>query len=109
MLLWQSATVWANYGGNWTALFCTGARQRIPPELRGESIYTFANSYGYHYIAHDPFLRRNLAQYLDEPGLRYRRMLAPLLAWLFAGGADRFLHPGFYAIVLTAIGLGLTG
>lgn len=111
VLIWQTATVWANYQGNWTALFCTGALKRIPPELQAERIYTFPNSNGYdgqfyHCIAHDPFLRRNLHKYIDEPGLRYRRILVPLLAWVLAAGQDKFVHIGFYTVILTAVFLG---
>lgn len=29
-LAWQTATVYRNYGGNWTALFCIGGSDRIP-------------------------------------------------------------------------------
>jgi len=110
-LLWQTATVQANYRGNWTALFCTGALQRVPPELKAEPIYTFPNSYGYdgqfyHYVAHDPFRQRDLYRYIDQPGLRYRRILVPLLAWALAGGRDNFIHFGFYAVVLSSILLG---
>ena len=84
--LWQWATVTANYGGNWTALFCTGATQRQPPLVVSENIYLFANSPGfdgqmYHYIAHDPLMRSDLRRYIDDPRLRYRRILIPLLAY----------------------------
>ena len=111
VLLWQTATVRANYRGDWTALFCTGALQQFPPELKAEGIYTFSNSYGYdgqfyHYIAHDPFRKRDLYRYIDEPGLRYRRILVPLLAWTMAGGRDHFIHFGFYAVILSSILLG---
>lgn len=111
VLLWQTATVRANYGGNWTAFFCAGALQHFPPELRAESIYTFADSYGYdgqfyHYIAHDPFRQSDLYKYIDEPGLRYRRILVPLLAWALASGHDNLIHLGFYTVVLTSILLG---
>jgi len=41
-------TVHFSYGGNWTALYCTGALFKPPPdELRPEHIYIFANSNGY--------------------------------------------------------------
>ena len=46
-LAWQSLTVHYNYGGNWSALFCTGSQRRIPPALAQEDIYTFADSTGY--------------------------------------------------------------
>ena len=30
-----------NYGGNWTALFCTGEKVPVPPQLEAEGIYLF--------------------------------------------------------------------
>ena len=48
LALWQALTVHFSYGGNWTALYCTGALFKPPPdELRPEHIYIFANSNGY--------------------------------------------------------------
>src|SRR5271165_6866236 len=91
-LLWQWATVTVNYGGNWTALFETGALANVPASLGNENIYRFRASAGfdgqaYHYIAHDPFLRHaDLRAAVDEPRLRYRRILVPGLAWLLAAG-----------------------
>jgi hypothetical protein len=110
-LAWQGITVHFNYGGNWTALFCTGAELRQPPELAHERIYLFPSSTGYdgqyyHYQAHDPFLRRGLSEYVDSPRLRYRRMLVPTAAWLLAGGQDRWIDPAFIAVILAFVFLG---
>jgi len=110
-LAWQGITVHFNYGGNWTALFCTGAELRQPPELAHERIYLFPNSTGYdgqyyYYQAHDPFLRRGLSEYVDSPRLRYRRMLVPTAAWLLAGGQDRWIDPAFIAVILAFVFLG---
>src|ERR1700682_5018237 len=85
--LWMSLTVHYNYQGNWTALFCIGERFPTPPILRSsEHLYVFKNSAGYdgqfyHDLAHDPFLRRGSASFIDAPRLRARRILVPLLAW----------------------------
>lgn len=110
-LAWQALTVRYNYGGNWTALFCTGGAQTVPPQLARERIYTFANSTGYdgqfyHYMAHDPFLRKGLSRYFDAPRLRYRRILVPALAYLLAAGQDRFVDGAFFGVILLAVFLG---
>ncbi|MCP5118747.1 MAG: hypothetical protein GY953_48670, partial [bacterium] len=39
-LLAQALLVHHLYGGNWSALFVTGARWKIPPGLAHENIYT---------------------------------------------------------------------
>ncbi|MGB9604594.1 MAG: AZOBR_p60025 family cell surface glycopolymer formation protein [Bryobacteraceae bacterium] len=103
----QALTVWANYGGNWTGLFCTGSRLPIPPALSSERIYVFQDSEGYdgqfyHYIAHDPFLQHGFARHIDAPRLRYRRILVPLLAWLF-GGFGRWVHAAYIAVNLAFV------
>jgi hypothetical protein len=110
-LAWQVLTVRYNYQGNWTALFCTGAQARVPPQLAGEGIYTFANSTGYdgqfyHYVAHDPLLQRGLDKYMDAPRLRYRRILVPGLARLAAFGQDRWVDPAFISVILLSVFLG---
>src|SRR5438105_15265906 len=74
---WQALTVHYNYGGNWTGLFCTGARFIAPPAaLDSEHIYRFRNADGYdgqmyHYMAHDPFLTRGFQSAMDSPRVRY--------------------------------------
>jgi len=102
---WQGLTVRYNYGGNWTALYCTGAKFAAPPaELRSERIYRFPDSFGYdgqsyHYMAHDPFLKRGFQASMDAPRFRYRRILVPLSAWLVAGGQDGYVDRGYLAVV----------
>lgn len=102
----------ANYGGNWTALFCTGGRQRLPPLVVSENIYLFTDSTGfdgqfYHYIAHDPFLQSDLKDYVDNPRYRYRRLLVPLLAYALAWGHSAFIDRTYALVCLLSIGLGL--
>ena len=109
---WQWATVRANYGGNWTALYCTGALQRQPPLNRFEHVYVFADSTGYdgqfyHYIAHDPFLRSDLQRYIDSPRLRYRRILIPVLAYALASGHAEWVDRAYELIFLVTVGLGV--
>ena len=111
VLGWQALTATANYHGNWTAFFCTGSLREIPPQLKAESIYTFPGSRGYdgqfyHYMAHDPFRQRNFARYIDEPGLRYRRILVPLMAWTIAAGRDQLVDFAYYTVVLASVFLG---
>ncbi len=106
VLCWQSTTVRVNYGGNWTALYCTGARLGVPATLATEHIYQFPDSYGYdgqmyHYVAHDPLIRNpDLKAYVDMPRLRYRRILAPGLAYLLAAGRTNRVDPAYYALIL---------
>ncbi len=108
---WQAATVKANYGGNWTALFSTSGLSAVPPELSSENIYQFPNSTGYdgqfyHYVAHDPLCRRNFAPYMDSPQWRYRRILLPAVAHLLAGGRGRFVDAAYFVVILFFVLLG---
>lgn len=109
---WQWATVTSNYGGNWTALYCTGGLQRLPPLVASEHVYVFANSTGYdgqfyHYIAHDPFLRSDLKTHVDDPRERYRRILVPLAAYTLALGRQQWIDPAYELVMLLAIGVGV--
>ncbi len=111
VLGWQFLTVRSNYGGHWTALFCTGARLPQPPGLACGAIYTFANSHGYdgqfyHYIAHDPFFQQGFSEYIDAPALRCRRLLVPCLAWLLAAGRPRRIDAAYVAVVAGFVFLG---
>jgi hypothetical protein len=112
VILWQWITVTVNYGGNWTGIYCTGALSLPPPpELAREHIYRFADSYGYdgqfyHYMAHDPFLGRGFSAHIDAPGMRYRRILIPLMAYLVAFGQDRWIDAGYIVVVVGFAGLG---
>ncbi len=108
---WQALTVHYNYGGNWTALFCTGEKVPVPPQLAGEGIYLFRGRIGYdgqfyHYMAHDPFLQKGFAQYQDAARLRYRRILVPAAAYLLAGGKDRFVDTALFGVIWISIFLG---
>ena len=111
LLVWLPLTVRCNYGGNWSALFCSGAKLKAPPELEAGT-YTFANSYGYdgqyyRYIAHDPFFRKGYARYIDSPHFRYRRGLVPLLAWTLALGRPGWIDRTLIAVVLASIAAGV--
>ena len=109
--LWQWLTVSANYKGNWTAFYYTGAELHQPPDLAKENIYTFKKTEGYdgqmyHYIAHDPFFRRGFSGYIDSPRMRYRRILVPLSAYLLALGRDQWIDHAYVAVIFLSIFLG---
>jgi hypothetical protein len=111
--LWQLATVHFNYGGDWTALFNTAPGWPRPQFLASETLYTFpAGSLGYdgqmyHFIAHDPLMRRGGAAAMDDPALRYRRILVPALAWTLALGRDSAVHAAYVAVILGFVFLGV--
>jgi hypothetical protein len=102
ILAWQSLTVHANYAGNWTGLFRIGWATRLPDRLvRGVPLSHHPDGYdGQHYrvLAHDPFLRREVDS-LDNPELRARRILVPLLAWVAAGGRQSAVDPAYVLVI----------
>jgi hypothetical protein len=111
VLSWQGLTVWRNYGGNWSALFCTGVKFPVPPALADENIYRFRRSNGwdgqfYHYIAHDPFLADGMWHYIDIPRLRYRRILIPASAYVLALGRAAHIDTAYRAVILLFFALG---
>jgi hypothetical protein len=111
VLAWQAATVHFNYGGNWTALFCTGQKSAPPPEL-ASGTYLFPDSSGYdgqyyRYVAHDPWFQKGWQRYQDSVKIRYRRMLLPALAWLSAGGQAPFIDRAYIAWVLISVAAGI--
>lgn len=114
VLAWQAATVHFNAGGNWTALYYTGDASSIPPYLAREDIYQFRGNTGYdgqfyHYLAHDPVLRRGTGKYLDNPPLRWRRILVPGLAHALALGSDDYVDSLYFTVVLLFVFLGSFG
>jgi hypothetical protein len=109
VLAWQSLTVHINYGGNWTALFCSGDRWPPPAELSGT--YVFPNSTGYdgqfyRYVAHDPWIRKGWDGHFDVPAMRRARILLPATAWLLAFGQDRLVDAAYISAVLLCVFLG---
>jgi hypothetical protein len=108
--IWQAATVYRNYHGNWTALFCVGALSNFP-DLPGENVYRFANSQGfdgqfYYLVAHNPSPPGALAASIDSPDLRYERILVPLLAYAGALGNPKAIAFSFVAVNLFFLFLG---
>ncbi|MGA2268883.1 MAG: hypothetical protein ABSH44_10490 [Bryobacteraceae bacterium] len=110
-LAWQFLIVHSRYGGNWTALFCTGSNYPVPPALASERVYVFPNSGGYdgqmyHYVAHDPLIRTDIRRYLDVPRRRYRRILLPAMAFLLASGRQAWIDPAYIGANLLFLFLG---
>lgn len=113
VLAWQALTVRANYAGNWTGLFRTGHAGALPLRL-ASGTFRNANPFGYdgqyyRMLAHDPFLRRETASYLDSPLLRSRRILVPLAAWALAGGRDGWIDGAYVLVVAACVFLGVFG
>lgn len=108
-LAWQCLTIRYNREGNWTALYCTGSAIPVPAALEHEGVYLFPGTgfdgQFYHYIAHDPLLRHGLARSVDDPRLRYRRILVPALAFAFALGRSAAVDGAYLAVIaLTTLG-----
>lgn len=61
----------------------------------------------YHYIAHDPFLRTDLKDYIDDPRMRYHRILIPLLAYVLAWGRSPLIDPACEVVCLLSVALGV--
>jgi len=104
---WQWTTIHANYGGNWTALFCT-AEDRTMPVAIDQGTFRFAGSTGYdgqmyRLVAHDPWFQKGYDRYADDAGLRYRRILVPALAWALAGGQAAWIDTAYFAVILFCV------
>ncbi len=102
LLLWQFLTVHYNRAGNWTALFLTGERYTVPPQLAtGTYRFPGAGYDGemYRAVAHDLFMRRGYARYVDVPAERYRRLLVPALAYLLVAGREDWIDASYIAVI----------
>jgi len=101
-LLWQFLTVHYNRGGNWNALFLTGDRYAIPPDL-APTTYKFPgrgfDGEMYRYVAHDLFTRNGYVKYVDGPAQRYHRILVPALAYLLVGGHQPWIDASYITVV----------
>jgi hypothetical protein len=112
VFVWQSCHVRFNYGGEWNALFLSGERFAIPASLAAEEIPQLADSDGYdgqfyHYIAHDPLMSKGLARYVDDPGLRWRRILVPGLAALLSAGHPSWVDTAYILVIYVFVGAGV--
>jgi hypothetical protein len=111
VLLWQFWAVDRKFADNWTALYYTGDYTQAPPALGDEDIYRFHGSAGfdgqfYHFIAHDPWMRQGSERYVDNPRLRWRRILLPALAWGFALGNGEFVDSAYFGWIAAFTFLG---
>jgi hypothetical protein len=111
VLMWQAATVHFNYGGNWSGLYSIGNRWPLPPALSTEQNLILPNP-GYDgafylLVAHDPWLTRGFSKFVDNPNLRWRRMLVPVLAHIAAFGSDRRIHACYIVVNLLFIFAGV--
>lgn len=107
---WLAAIVKASYGGNWTGLFCVGRQHALPPVPEFAGVYQQVRGQGFdgqHYLiaAHDPFLQKGYWEYFDWTGLRYLRILEPLLAW----SLPLQVPFAFILVHLLFLGLGAAG
>lgn len=111
VFLWTALRIHYVFGGNWSALFCTGAESPVPPELEAGT-YRFPGADGYdgqmyRYLAHDPFLVKGYTRYMDGPDVRVRRILVPLAAWLAGLGQRAWIDRAYVAVEMVFLALGV--
>jgi hypothetical protein len=105
-LAWQALVVYGNCNGNWTAVFHSGRDFPPPPALKASTYQHPGSGYDaqfYRYAAHDPLLRLGYQNYMDEPRLRYQRILIPALASLAGSRTDA----AYLALILLTTGAGV--
>ncbi len=106
---WLGINVAFNYGGHISGLFWTGSGASLPPELSHTQRVGDPVGYDgmyYRLIAHDPLIRRGFSVYVDNPRLRWRRILVPGLAALLTAGSDRYVDFAYVAIEMGFVFLG---
>jgi hypothetical protein len=110
VLVWTAARIHYAFDGNWTAAFVAGKSFRLPPDLDAGTYRFEGTGYDgqfYRYLAHDPFLRKGYALYVDAPQLRFRRLLVPLAAWLLGLGQRRWIDGAYIAVEMLFLALGV--
>ncbi len=100
-----------HFHGDPTGLFYTGQQTMIPDSL-GETVYRAPDAAGfdgqyYHLIAHDPFLQKGYSASVDNPRLRWRRILVPLAAFVLALGRPGGIDVAFFAVTAAFVFLGV--
>jgi hypothetical protein len=60
----------------------------------------------YRIVAHDPFLARGYARYVDGPAQRYHRILVPALAYWLAFGKQSWIDISYIAVIAGFVFLG---
>ena len=110
---WQATLVHNLYGGNWTALFYHGwGGGGVPNEPAFANTYVFPDEWGYdgqyyRIIAHDPFLTRGYLRHINQPVMRYHRILVPFLAFALAFGQQPYIDAGLIATLLLFLFMGV--
>jgi hypothetical protein len=107
---WQAVTVNANYGGNWSALFYTGDIARLPADVAAEQPLRFPapgfDGQFYHLLAHAPWMPAETRSSIDNPPLRWRRILVPALAFGVALGDQKRIDFAYIAVIDLFIAFG---
>jgi len=91
----QTYAVWTAYDGKLSGLYFVGSDRAGNDQPPPGDAFIHPDTYGYdgqyyRLIARDPLLRTTDHRFLDEPRLRWRRILVPALAWAGAlGNPDR--------------------
>jgi hypothetical protein len=110
VLVWTTARIHYAFGGNWTAIFTSGKMFPGPPDLDVRTYRFEGGGYDgqfYRFLAHDPFLQKDYFRYVDSPQLRFRRLLIPLAAWLFAFGQRDWIDAAYLAVEMLFLALGV--
>ncbi|MEZ5361757.1 MAG: hypothetical protein R2748_05265 [Bryobacterales bacterium] len=108
----QAFLVYGLYSGDWLGLYYTGADVALPPLIEAEAPPRAPNPLGfdgqyYHVVAHDPLPAPSFAAFVDNPRLRWRRILAPALAYAAAFGQPGWVDPAFVAVLLAFTACGV--
>lgn len=106
VLGWQEAQVRWWYSGNRSGLFQTAASTVLPAELAGTTLRSAKPYDGqwYRLVAHDPWALHGWQHFVDDPALRYRRILVPALVWALSASDLMFqiVLAGFTALGVSA-------
>jgi len=108
--LWHLLVI-AGHSWNPTSLFFAGDKYPPPPHLATQ-VYQYPNTPGfdgqfYLYIAHDPWNHQDYARYVDNPAMRYRRILFPALAWTLSFGQPTWPTYSYIVVMWLAASLGV--
>ena len=109
ILAWTAARIHYAFGGNWTAVFCSGTNFPLPPDLDAGTVRVQGTGYDgqfYRLLAHDPFFEKGYFHYVDAPQLRFRRVLVPLAAWLAGFGQPGWIDAAYIAVEMLFLALG---
>jgi hypothetical protein len=109
VLTWTAARIHYACDGNWTAVFCTGTKSHVPPDLDAGTYRFESGGYDdmfYRYLAHDPSLQKGYYRYVDAPQRRFRRLLVPLAAWALGFGRRDWIDGAYFAVELLFLALG---